>query len=149
MTQVRDLLDAIIDGKSQAAQSAFNSILADKVSAALDARTQEVASQFNGMNEALIGKNSQMSRYTHPDIENKKAKGQYYAKGTVAGHKFNVNFDDFPSKNDIAKQNPHLDVHHVYAVHAHIDEHGDDDMTGTKSTQGRMPVHITSNGSND
>lgn len=51
MTQVRELINAIIDGKSQLAQSTFESILADKVTAALDTRTQEVAAQFGGVKE--------------------------------------------------------------------------------------------------
>lgn len=47
----RDLITAIVQGQSTQAQAAFEEIVANKVSAAIDARTQEVAASF-GMNEA-------------------------------------------------------------------------------------------------
>lgn len=62
----------------------------------------------------------------------------YHAGGTInsAGKTSNwkVKYEDFPDKKDIQKQNPHLDSNQVYAIHNHISDHADDDMTGTKST---------------
>ena len=47
----KDLISAIQSGQSQAAQKAFETIMADRVTAAIDARTQEVAASF-GVNES-------------------------------------------------------------------------------------------------
>lgn len=55
--------------------------------------------------------------------------------------KFKVKYDDFPSKHDIQKQNPHLTASQVHAVHSHIDDHADDDMSGTRSTQRNTEYH--------
>jgi hypothetical protein len=48
----KELIQAIQSGQSQAAQRAFESIVADKVTAAIDARTQEVAASFGQVQQA-------------------------------------------------------------------------------------------------
>lgn len=68
----------------------------------------------------------------------------YHVSGSVDTHggqegagtkEFKVKFADHPSKEDIAKQNKHLKPHEVDAVHQHINDHADDDMTDTHSEQ--------------
>lgn len=52
-----------------------------------------------GMNEALIGKNSQMARYTHPDIENKAKKDPADSKYDTAAGRRNTK-DDVKAKQE-------------------------------------------------
>lgn len=70
----------------------------------------------------------------------------YHAAGTINGKPWSVRYGDFPSKGQIAKHNEHLSSEEHSAIHAHIEDHSDDDFTGTKSNQKGHKVVCTHNG---
>lgn len=71
---------------------------------------------------------------------------EYHAAGTVNGKPWSVAYSDYPEHSTIAASNKHLSKAEIGAISSHIDQHSDDDFSGTKSTQNGHVVHVTHNG---